>query len=68
MWINPLREAQRLFVMATSISLLCILGYTGEANCSHQAVNHSGHADFIGVTKWIIDSHVLGIAKLSLQP
>lgn len=77
MWIDPLCEAQRLFVMATSISLLCILGYTGEANCGHQAVNHGGHADFIaiviGVTKRIIiviiiDSHVLGIAKLSLQP
>jgi hypothetical protein len=58
--------------MATSISLLCILGYSGEANCGYQAVNHGGHADFIfiyiGVTKWIINSHLLGIAELSLQP
>ena len=79
MWIDPLREAQWLFVLATSISLLRILGYSGEANCGHQAVHHGGHADFIGVTKWIIimiiiflydfiGSHLLGIAKLSLQP
>lgn len=68
MWIDPLCEAQWLFVLATSVSLLCILGYSGEANCGHQAVYHGGHADFIGVTKWIIDSHLLGIAKLSLQP
>lgn len=73
MWIDPLSEAHWLFVLATSISLLCILGYSSEANCGHQAVNHGGHADFvallfIGVTKWIIDSHILGVAKLSLQP
>ena len=79
MWIDPLCEAQWLFVVATSISLLCILGYAGEANCGHQAVHHGGHADFIGVTKWIIiinrvviyiafHFHLLGIAKLSLQP
>jgi len=74
MWIDPLCEAHWLFVLATSISLLRILGYSGEANCGHQAVNYGRlsflfiNADFIGVTKWIIDSHILGIAKLSLQP
>jgi hypothetical protein len=62
MRIDPLSEPHRLFVLATSVSLLCILSYPCEANCCRQPVNNGGHADFVGVAEWIIDSRLLSMA------